>query len=463
MPTLQGDLRYPKLITYTQIPDESEKAAFYAERSNKVFLYLFASVITGIVVFLVVGISALQNIGDDNLLKLVSFLESHGVYFSQELIHELKLFNPLTNTLFLFAAAFISFVIFDISRKEHLDSVLGQDRFKQSTAVSYSLHLSIFALIILLMLFTLRTKPKVQTTQIEFIPAQVPTRIKPKPSKYKATKNSVDSGKHNPKQEVKPPTQRPGEPKLPAQPAKPAPKAQPKAAAPNQPTELPSPKRDVKTQAPISSKPSPVPKLMTPQPKTSLEGMTLAKPNPDGKMLPKLLSYDPNTASNSTSVGSSPAPKIGGSVGDARNSNIVARLSNIPRAPDSVGDGQGGARGDAGNPPPNSYPNGAPSVAATQDLNFGPYMSSLQRKIKLAWKPPRGTESNRIVVNFSVLRSGQLSNLTLVRKSASVEANNAALDAVTDAAPFDPLPEGAGNSIDIEFTFDYSVFQKSRW
>ena len=79
------------------------------------------------------------------------------------------------------------------------------------------------------------------------------------------------------------------------------------------------------------------------------------------------------------------------------------------------------------------------------------------------WKPPRGSESNRIVVTFSVTTDGRLQNLKLTQACALPDANMAALDAVTKAAPFDPLPVGSGPSVDIEFTFDYNVFQKSRW
>jgi TonB family protein len=127
------------------------------------------------------------------------------------------------------------------------------------------------------------------------------------------------------------------------------------------------------------------------------------------------------------------------------------------------GSGTGGAQGLTGNPPPNAYPDRAPSVAANASANFGPYMSALQRKIKMAWKPPRGTESNRIMVTFSVLQNGRLENLQMIVASADAGANQAALEAVAKASPFDPLPAGAGPKVDVEFTFDYNVFQKTRF
>ena len=81
----------------------------------------------------------------------------------------------------------------------------------------------------------------------------------------------------------------------------------------------------------------------------------------------------------------------------------------------------------------------------------------------MAWKPPRGTESNRIVVKFSISKTGYLQDIQLISASRSTEANNAALEAIKKASPFDPLPAGSPASVDIEFTFDYNVFKKERW
>ena len=41
-------------------------------------------------------------------------------------------------------------------------------------------------------------------------------------------------------------------------------------------------------------------------------------------------------------------------------------------------------------------------------------------------------------------------------------ADEAATQAVENAAPFAPLPNGAGDEVDINFTFDYTVFSGGR-
>jgi len=120
--------------------------------------------------------------------------------------------------------------------------------------------------------------------------------------------------------------------------------------------------------------------------------------------------------------------------------------------------GGGGGEGMKGNPDRNNNPNGAPSVAAQKDVDFGPYMADLQRRIKRAWFPPRGQENRRVVVVFKIHREGELSNLRLVTSSGMAGADKAAMSAVENAAPFRHLPEGASDDVDIQFTFDYNVF-----
>jgi protein TonB len=89
-------------------------------------------------------------------------------------------------------------------------------------------------------------------------------------------------------------------------------------------------------------------------------------------------------------------------------------------------------------------------------------MAELQRRIKKAWFPPKGQESMRVMVIFKVSKNGELSALRLQKSSGSSLADQAALKAVQDAAPFRPLPAGAPEDVDIQFTFDYNVFTGRR-
>jgi TonB family protein len=50
----------------------------------------------------------------------------------------------------------------------------------------------------------------------------------------------------------------------------------------------------------------------------------------------------------------------------------------------------------------------------------------------------------------------------LISSSGVSIADDAATQAINDAAPFANLPDGVGDEIDINFTFDYNVFGRGR-
>lgn len=166
--------------------------------------------------------------------------------------------------------------------------------------------------------------------------------------------------------------------------------------------------------------------------------------------------------SGSSGGGSSGAPapvragRSGGG-GGGWSSGPISITPSVPRA----GTG-GGGDGAAGNPDANNNPGGKPSVAAQADVDFGPYMQDLQRRIKRAWFPPRGQESRRVKVIFKIHSDGTIEALRISGSSGIALADKAALDAVQNAAPFRPLPAGAPPVVDIEFTFDYNVFSGGR-
>lgn len=93
------------------------------------------------------------------------------------------------------------------------------------------------------------------------------------------------------------------------------------------------------------------------------------------------------------------------------------------------------------------------------EVDFGPYMKELQRKIKKNWNPPKGNESKRVVLLFSLNKAGELLNVEVKESSGSEKYDKAAIKAVELTAPFKPLPvEFKEDSVDIQFTLDYNVF-----
>ncbi len=95
------------------------------------------------------------------------------------------------------------------------------------------------------------------------------------------------------------------------------------------------------------------------------------------------------------------------------------------------------------------------------DVDYSAYMAALQRRIKRNWYPPKCPDSKKITVRFNIMRDGSLRNLKLVNSSGVSINDQAALKAVSNAAPFAPLPEGSPEDVDIEFKFDYNVFSNS--
>lgn len=135
------------------------------------------------------------------------------------------------------------------------------------------------------------------------------------------------------------------------------------------------------------------------------------------------------------------------------------RADSVPLEMQSQSVSQGvGSMGAFSNPGPGNK-NDTLGVDAIREPDFGPYMKELQRRIKQSWRPPRGNESKQIVLMFRVDRYGKLLDIQVVKSSGEPTADQAAVLAIQQIFPFKPLPpEYAEEDIDIEFTFDYNVF-----
>ena len=297
-------------------------------------------------------------------------------------------------------------------------------RFSESTASSYILHSTFFALLFLISLFiVIPSKDKEQITEIEFIVPQIESKKPPPPETIRrSTVQSIDQGKHIPNKPVAPP-----KPSRPSNPPPAVPKVVQQMAAPPQPITPPQPKAIPKPMPKVAQRPALTQSQPAPIQRTQTETQDLSQTAP----APEAVTSE-STATHATSA--------------------IVVIPKVPGIP-----GQGGL-GEVGNPPPNSRANAPPSIAAKKDLDFGPYMNDLQRRIKRAWRPPRGNESKRVIVTFKISKAGELSDLVLKTGSSFEAADSAALAAIQAAAPFARLPESAPEHVDIEFTFDYNVF-----
>lgn len=105
-------------------------------------------------------------------------------------------------------------------------------------------------------------------------------------------------------------------------------------------------------------------------------------------------------------------------------------------------------------------------TAKTAMQKFDPYLTESALRIKRAWSPPKGSKSKRIVVLFKIHNGGDMTDLRIAHSSGLAAADQAALRAVKNAAPFRPCPTELQDTEfsvtwtlpKFDITFDYNVF-----
>lgn len=332
-------------------------------------------------------------------------------------------------------------------------------------------------------LFPLMPKPNIQQ-DIEF--KLVQDESKPpinKKTRIRSDRDSRAGGKHDPKRAISMPSPKPSPqhkkvasvPKqTPAknifkqltQPKAPTPVAKPQKVQPTQPkVAVATPKKPAPVQAPGAKVPNVKPtinptKLAPSAPKIAkapTSPFKIAVPPSKGPVGTTYRPQTSGTGASSTSGGGvgNPSPKFSASKGTGSYGGGSSRGS-------SSGTGSYASRGSSsggsyGNPSPGN-PNGAPGIDALRQPNWGPYMRDLEQRIKRNWSPPKGDTSKRVVITFTISRDGRLLSHRVSKSSGVPLADRAAMSAIELTAPFRPLPpEFKGQSVPIEFTFDYNV------
>lgn len=337
--------------------------------------------------------------------------------------------------------------------------------------------LGIFILTLLGITFSVFEKPQQKPKDIEFVLVNKEGTPINKNTKYRSDRNSRAGGIHDPKRPVSQPqaASQPSKPQQAApvqkapqkqqraqqpaqkqaqQPKKAAPKKQQQSFqmpwAPQKTTKPPTPQGVPKAPAAAprpAVKPS-APKVNKPSGSFNIPVPKVSAPKVAGQSGGPIAGSNTGSGSKSGSAGtgskSSPSPSFSPSGGSSSGGRF---------SPGSAGRG-----GNVGNPGPGN-PKGAPGIDALKEPDFGPYMRELQRRIKMNWEPPKGNESKRVVLLFKIARDGRLISHRVYKSSGLPAADRAAMHAVELTAPFKPLPpEYKGDSVDIQFTFDYNVF-----
>ena len=309
-----------------------------------------------------------------------------------------------------------------------------------------------------------------------------------KNTKIRSDRDSQAGGIHDPKKPISDPTPKGPKTEKPAPSVKPQPqpqkqvKTQPVQQAPKQTVQKPvqqAPKQPVKPQQP-AQKPAPAKPSAVTAPNTSLKPNIAPKPQGIAKpSAPKLATAPkspfavpvPSGTPSGTTYKPAGTPNIagapkGGASGtgtptpkfSSSGSGSSGSATGIkPSTGGSYGSRGSYGGGSGGNPSPGN-PNGTPGIDAIKQPNWGPYMRDLEQRIKRNWTPPKGDSSKRVVITFTISRDGRLLNKRIVKSSGVPLADRAAMSAIEQTAPFRPLPpEFKGQSVPIEFTFDYNV------
>jgi TonB family protein len=522
MPKLSPPKLIEDLVSEIDSPDALAETGLPHLLSNKVYLYSITSVISLLVIGFTICVSQLSQESLDHISGILDRIGFMDLKLSYGFVQGFKLPSPVSILVIASNSAFILYAVSDSIK----DRSRSKNHFKESYAVSYALHL-LFLLVLFVTIFLAYTpKPKVKVNTIEFITTQEPTKQKPPPeTPKKSERPSIDQGKNDPNKPIKPVNKSPGKPQEPKKLVQAGDPSKPKSQAePPKPNPMPKPKGLSGGSASSDSKqpPTPAPKTRSQTNDNKLAPKDIKTDTASDSLAERAISkipspslptgsgsdFKPNMAkpSGSFSGGGAdglPGPKnygysrgSGGGVGGGRGSgagsggsgtggggtgsgigtpkdvsqiagpggsggqDLIDRLGNI-KAPDNI-DVSFGSDGLC-NPNKNPYGDRPPSTASIPDVAFGPYMARIQEMIKQRWRPPRGSESKRILVHFAINRDGSLSNLRLMQTNGDTLANEAALNAVRNAAAFPPLPAGSAPSIDIEFTFDYNVFKRSRY
>ena len=361
--------------------------------------------------------------------------------------------------------------------------------FKNSVFLSVILHpasvgaawLLVVILALLGIHFDVLSKPQTPQRDIEFVLVNNP-EAQPinKNTKNRADRNTRAGGKHDPTKPEIEPSPAPGAPSkaVVQQPKKVTPQQKPQVQ-----TQKPQPKQQPQPVAKPVEKPvvkpqeQSAPKHVTPQPVPPAPRLAPSVSEPKVVEVPKSAiqipvpkttapklagSYGGPVTGTKSGVGTTATSSTGSSGSRPAPSFTPSSASSTSGSAGRFSSGQYG-NGQAGNPSPGN-PNGRPGIDAIKEPDFGPYMRELQRRIKMNWDPPKGNESKRVVLMFKIARDGRLLSCRVSRSSGVQAADRAAISAVELTAPFKPLPpEFKGQSVDIQFTFDYNVFGASRY
>ncbi|MGH9772665.1 MAG: energy transducer TonB, partial [Candidatus Acidiferrales bacterium] len=91
---------------------------------------------------------------------------------------------------------------------------------------------------------------------------------------------------------------------------------------------------------------------------------------------------------------------------------------------------------------------------------FAWYVQAVQRRISSNWiqstVDPSISSAPRVIVTFTILRNGTITNIQFQQRSNDSSVDNSALRAVQASSPVQQLPPGySGSAVNVQFWFDF--------
>lgn len=287
---------------------------------------------------------------------------------------------------------------------------------------------------------------------IEFVYLDTPATSTPVPTERRSSVDAIAAGIQQPQpvnagapEQAKAPPPSPTTPQPTIAAAKPIPipkvAALPSIAAPK-PTVSSAPK----SLTSVPKKPSKSSQAISrPSSLTSKPPQPASQPAPQPTALPSLIPIRP--ASTPSSL---PSPVAASS--PPSNPDVEADLPS--QRPALAGQGLDGQSIS------NRTALGTASVDATRDQVLGDYLKALTSKVDQHWQRINIDASRQPIIWFVVNRQGQVMSMKVAQPSGDETADQAALEAIQAAVPFDPLPEQyVGEQLLVKFSFTYRVSQ----
>lgn len=190
----------------------------------------------------------------------------------------------------------------------------------------------------------------------------------------------------------------------------------------------------------------------------------LPKPTPDAIPIPKFeKNKPPKYAFRHRKKPESPVPPP--RKYNSRPSNVLK--NPVPPPPNAIPYGQGGAP----TVPTSSFAMGTTgatqagmSFGGASTGNFGQrfpwYVRAVRNRISSNWLQstinPSVAYAPRVVVTFTILRDGTVTNIQITQSSNDYSVDNSAVRAVQNSSPLTALPSAyAGSDVNVQFWFDF--------